>query len=138
MYALYLRDAHASSSTLTPSFFALLCCLPLSLQGTVGLDQLIGIIRLFDRSLTMHHGNNEKTVRIVRDSSVHIVPRQERRHDAGRASTPCQGFVWHAFSRVLCIHIGDPKEKESNPDREEEQVKHDGRPQSKHPHLETH
>lgn len=68
----------------------------------------------------MHHRNQKEAITRIRNTGKHIVPRQERGHNAEAAACTGQSDVGLAFGVVLRVEVGDTEHQVSEPDGQEE------------------
>jgi hypothetical protein len=67
----------------------------------------------------VHHRKGKERIRRIRETSQHIVPRDESSDDAERASRYSQPVMWESIGSVAGIEVRDSETDKSDPDRKE-------------------
>jgi hypothetical protein len=81
----------------------------------------------------VHHREGEERIRRIRETSEHVIPRNESSDDAKRASRYSQPVMRVSVGSVAGIEIRDSKADESDPDREEQRAEGQRRADSEDP-----
>jgi len=84
----------------------------------------------------VHHRKGKERIRRIRETSQHIVPRDESSDDAERASRYSQPVMWESIGSVAGIEIRDSETDESDPDRKEQRAESQRRADSEDPQEE--
>jgi hypothetical protein len=81
----------------------------------------------------VHHRKGEERIRRVRQTSQHIIPRDESRDDTKSAASHGQSVMRVSIGRVAGIEIRDSEADEGDPDHEEQRAKSQCRSDSQDP-----
>jgi hypothetical protein len=84
----------------------------------------------------VHHREGKERIRRIRETSKHVIPRNESSDDAKRASRYSQPVMRVSVGSVAGIEIRNSEADESDPDREEQRAESQRRADSEDPQEE--
>lgn len=85
----------------------------------------------------MDDRDNQEAIGAVRDTSIHVIPRQECCDNADGSSSSCETNVRHAGAIALRENVCNAQQKEGDPDGKEEEVERECRLHGEKPELDA-